>query len=280
MLELGHIDYSNCFPVHARLLDVGAPDWIHIRRGVPSELNEALARGGVDVAPCSSIEYARHAERYRMLPSFAIAARGPVGSILLESSEPLEALTGRVVAVPTASATSVVLLRILLERRYGARPAYRWFDQRIDPEPRAAGAAAALYIGDVALHRDRRAAGQHDLGELWTAWTGLPFVFATWQTALGPERDSELRALHAELGASLAYYEANRAALATRYAHLFGLEPAALEAYWSGLLYRLDAPCLAGLEAFYAHAAAIGELPGAPALRFVAVGDPPAAGLS
>ena len=75
-LRLGHIVYSNCFPVHARLLDVGAPEWIDIVQGVPSQLNALLERGEIDVAPCSSIEFARNADRYRVLPDLVIGVAG------------------------------------------------------------------------------------------------------------------------------------------------------------------------------------------------------------
>src|SRR5690606_41249413 len=103
----------NCFPVHALLLDEGMPDGITLRVGVPAVLNAELRAGQVDVAPCSSIEFARQAERYRLLPGLVIGSAGPVQSIPLEGAAALEDLDGRHVALPTATATSVWLLRIL-----------------------------------------------------------------------------------------------------------------------------------------------------------------------
>src|SRR5690606_223431 len=168
MLRLGHIDYSNCFPVHALLLDQGMPDGITLRVGVPAVLNAELRAGQVDVAPCSSIEFARQAERYRLLPGLVIGSAGPVQSILLEGAAAMEDLDGREVALPTASATSVVLLRILLELRLGVRPRYRWFDQSGEADPVGDGAAAALWIGDRAMLRAERSGRPlTDLGEVW-----------------------------------------------------------------------------------------------------------------
>ena len=60
--------------------------------------------------------------------------------------------------MPTASATSVVLLKVLLRLRWGVRPRFRWFDQAAE-DPFAAGADAALFIGDVALRADLYPAG-------------------------------------------------------------------------------------------------------------------------
>lgn len=263
MIRLGNILYSNCYPVHAQLLEPGEPAVdLEIVDGTPAELNRALAAGSIDVAPCSSIEFARHADRYRVLPGPAIASDGPVRSILLETSVPPTELGGRLVAVPSASATSVVLLRILLEMRAGVRPEYRWFDQSETADPIVDGAAAALRIGDVALRREPPAGRQViDLGEAWKQWTGLPFVFAVWQTRLGPGRDAELQRLAAALDASLDWFEQRIDALASRHARRFGLPPADLAAYWRSLRYRLDGPATSGLLHFYACAASLGEAP-------------------
>src|SRR5688500_9102253 len=102
MIRLRHIEYSNCLPVHSDLPEEGSPQ-VQLIHGVPSELNRALEAGSVDIAPASSIEYARHADRYRVLPEFVIGSRGPVHSILFESTRPIEELNDTRVAVPTAS---------------------------------------------------------------------------------------------------------------------------------------------------------------------------------
>lgn len=275
MLVLGHIDYSNCFPVHASFLERGAPPGVELRSGIPSVLNAELRAGTLDVAPSSSIEYARNASRYRLLPGFAIGASGPVGSILLELGSPIEMLSGREVAIPTASATSVVLLKILLERRFGVRPRYRWFEQSDAADPVRDGAAGALWIGDVALRRGLRLSASSaphpvlDLGEAWTEWTGLPFAFAVWQTSAGEEKDEALLGLYDALRESRAYFVEHDEELARRHAPRFGLEPDHLLRYWRSLVYDLDARMQEGLLHFYRLAAELGEAPSVPALRWV-----------
>jgi chorismate dehydratase len=260
MIRLGHIRYSNCIPVHALLLDEPQPD-VELVYDVPSTLNRALAAGQIDAAPCSSIEYARHAGEYRVMPHHVIGSAGPVQSILFESRRPLHELAGRCIAVPTASATSVVLLRALLELRLHVRPEYRWFDQGLDADPLTEGADAALRIGDVALGRvhdpDRYA---YDLGFEWFDWTGLPFAFAIWQVRCELEPD-RLRRLAALLAESRAYFDRNAPALAQRHAPAFGLSPERLLAYWRSLRFDLDDPMQQGLLHFFALAAELGEAP-------------------
>lgn len=267
-VRLGHITYSNCFPVHAGLIDRGAPEWVEVVEGIPSRLNALLDRGEIDVAPCSSIEFARHAGRYRVLPDLVIGSRGPVRSILLLSRRPPAELSGRRVALPTASATSVVLLKVLLRTRWGAAPDFFWFDQAAE-DPFARGADAALFIGDVALREDLHPAlpVRLDLGAEWWSHTGLPFAFAVWQAGGGA--DADLRRLHALLLESRRWGLENRAELARRHAARFGFPAPMLDDYWRALSYELDGAMREGLETFYRLAAEIGEIPEAPELRWV-----------
>lgn len=261
MIRLGHIEYSNCFPLHADLLEHGSRD-VEIVRGIPSELNRALATGKIDVAPASSIEYARHAGRYRVLPEFVIGSRGPVHSILFESTRPIEELTDARIAVPTASATSVVLLKILLRLKYNVATRFDWFPQEAGRDPFHEGAAAALWIGDVALRRPFTAARLiYDLGSEWTEWTNLPFAFAIWQTTMPPERDHELDPLLDSFRASRERFQQNATELAAQYASTFGVLPQRLARYWKTLRYDFDPAMQEGLLHYYRLANAIGEVP-------------------
>jgi chorismate dehydratase len=267
-VRLGHITYSNCFPVHARLIDRPAADDPLLVEGIPSRLNHLLEIGEIDVSPSSSIEFARHADRYRVLPELVIGSRGPVRSILFLSGHPPESLDGATVAIPSASATSVVLLRILLRLRWNVRTRFVWFDQATE-DPFTAGAAAALFIGDVALRP-----GLHptlpvrlDLGAEWMAHTGLPFAFAVWQAGSGDGR--ELRRLHRTLLESREYGLEHLRPLADRHHTRFGFTAEMLADYWGALAFELDAEMLRGLNAFYELATEIGELESAPTVRWV-----------
>jgi chorismate dehydratase len=266
-LRLGHITYSNCFPVHAGLVDGAVAGGPRMVEGVPSHLNGLLERGEIDVSPSSSIEYARNADRYRIVPDLVIGARGPVRSILFLSRRDPRDLAAATVAMPTASATSVVLLNVLLRLRWGVAPRTRWFDQARE-DPFAGGADAALFIGDVALRPDLypELPVRLDLGAEWWAHTGLPFAFAVWQASGGS--DAQLATLHAQLVESRAYGLTNREALAAKYAAHFGMPADFLARYWADLSFDLDGAMTEGLRAFYRYAAETGEIAAAPALRW------------
>lgn len=264
-LRLGHISYSNCFPVHCRFIDQPAPGDPRLIEGTPAMLNALLAGGDIDAAPCSSIEYALHADRYEIIPDLVIGARGRVRSIIFSSRVDPSRLSGRTVALPTASATSVVLLKILLRERWKVEPRFTWFDQARDT-PLQDGVDAALYIGDVALGLTPHAEGVAlDLGAEWLDLTGLPFAFALWQTT---SVRAHSQRLHQQLLDSRTFGLSNREKLAARYADHFGMDASALHEYWGTLQYELDKDMIEGLLTFYRMAKEAGELAEVPALRW------------
>jgi predicted solute-binding protein len=74
----------------------------------------------------------------------------------------------------------VELVRIVLERRYGAAPVS--ISHPPDLEAMLRVADAAVIIGDPALRIDPARLPYHvyDLGGEWVEMTGLPMVFAVW----------------------------------------------------------------------------------------------------
>src|SRR6185369_16370704 len=95
MLRIGRIEYANCTPIfHALQKQFPDSNYCYIG-GVPAQLNALLASGGIDFCPSSSIAYALKPERYLIIPNISISSCGPVKSVLLFSSKPIEDLNGR-----------------------------------------------------------------------------------------------------------------------------------------------------------------------------------------
>lgn len=187
-VRLGHLDFLNAYPVYLGLEELAArgevlpPLRLVGGIGDPVALNRMLLAGRLDVSPASSVLLARHPAELEALPGLAIAATGPVGSVLLAGRVPAGDLDGRVVALPPNSAASVALLRILAKRAWRVAPRFTAWPGRPDVEAMLAAADAALVIGDAALIARHRQPGLvwTDLGEAWYAWSGLPMVFAPW----------------------------------------------------------------------------------------------------
>ncbi len=260
MLNLGHIIYSNCFPPHSGIVTGKIPFPFRLTEGIPTELNRLLREGSVDVSPSSSIEYAMNPGKYVLLPDLSITSRKEVRSIILQSRLPINELNQKNVALTTASATSVVLLRILLELRYKIHPNYSSFQQGKD-DP-FGSVDALLFIGDHALKTKatRDYPFLYDLGELWFLFTGLPFVFALWQVNYKKNIDKDLAVLYDVLMKSKEYGLAHIGQLADSHAGRFGLSASLLTGYWSSFSYELTDFEKKGLLAFYGYAAEIGAV--------------------
>ncbi len=246
VIRLGRISYVNMAPVFYRL-DAEVKEV----QGVPTELNRRLLAGEIDVAPISSIEYARHAERLRLLPRLCVSSEGAVDSIQLVTKTPLDRV--RTVAVTPESATSVVLTKVLLP----------------DAEhvPLGEEAEAKLLIGDAALKSAFEDPTPHyDLGRLWLERTGLPMVFAVW--AVNEPLPEGIGELEDALVASLRLARAEPEQLAFESSERYGYPPGFLARYFEKLRYRFGPRERAGLFTFLELAHDVGELGEVPELRF------------
>ncbi len=250
MIRLGRIGYVNMAPVFYRL-EAEVEEVV----GVPTDLNRQLIAGELDVAPISSIEYARAADRLRLLPRLCVSSEGAVESIQLISKTPPEQV--RTIAVTPESATSVVLTKVLFPNA--------------EHVPLGEDAEAKLLIGDAALRSAFEDPTPHyDLGRLWLERTGLPMVFAVWAA---PEPvHPQVSELEEALVASLRAARAEPEQLAFESSELYGYPAGFLARYFEKLRYRFGPRERAGLYTFLELARDVGELDEVPELRFVTNG--------
>ncbi len=247
MIRLGRISYVNMAPVFFRL-----EAEVEEVSGVPTELSRLLLAGEIDLAPIPSIEYARHAERLRLLPRLCVGSEGAVDSIQLVSRLPLERV--RTVAVTPESATSAVLVRILLPQA--------------EQVPLGQAADASLLIGDAALRSAfEDPTPHHDFGRLWQERTGLPMVFAVWAA---PEPvPAGVAAVEEALVESVRRARAEPEQLAYEASARYGYPAGFLARYFEKLRYRFGPRERAGLYTFLELARDAGALAEVPELRFV-----------
>ncbi len=247
MIRLGRISYVNMAPVFHRL-----EHEVEEVVGVPTELNRQLLDGELDLAPVSSIEYARHAEALRLLPRLCVSSEGAVDSIQLVSRLPLSRIES--VAVTPESATSVVLTRVLLPQA--------------EIRPFGESADAKLLIGDAALRSAfEDPTPHHDLGRLWLEKTGLPMVFAVWAS---PEPVvAGIADLQDALVASVRLARTEPELLAHEAAARYGYPAGFLARYFEKLRYSFGPRERAGFYTFLEMARDVGELERVPELRFV-----------
>jgi chorismate dehydratase len=280
---LGAVGYLNARPLVFGLEESPRFD---LRFDVPSQCAELLHANEIDVGMIPSIEYLRGSDRarprdagsdYLIVPDLAIASRGAVASVALYTTRAMRDV--RSIALDTSSRTSVALVRVLCARAFNIDP--RLAARRPDLEEMLSGSDAALLIGDNALFtapeevrvmHDPASGGPDevrvekiDLGEAWTALTGLPFVWAFWAGRPGVLTSGDVQILRDARDAGVTQPEAisrsyfpsspARQLVGTRYLR-------------DNIKYHLGDDERAGVELFHRYAAEARVVDVAQPLRF------------
>jgi chorismate dehydratase len=263
--RVGHIQFLNCLPIYWGLMRSGALLGFELHKDTPDRLNEALVAGDLDIGPISLVEYLRHADELLLLPDLAVGSDGPVLSVNLVSTRPLDELDGARVALGSTSRTGVLLARLLLETRHGVRPEY--FRSPPELTQMLLEADAAVLIGDAALRARTEAPsrGLHvtDLGAAWRDWTGLPMVFAVWavRREFAAADPGVVKEVHEAFLASreLCLAELDTVARAAARWEPFGAQE--LAGYFRALDFSLGQRQIAGLREFAGRARAVADVP-------------------
>ncbi|MEM4408483.1 MAG: menaquinone biosynthesis protein, partial [Candidatus Caldarchaeum sp.] len=160
----------------------------------PANLSQLLHERSIDVGLLPVAELFR-SPSYAVIPGVSISSFGRVESVVLLSKVPIVDI--KTVAVDARSKSSTALLRIVLEAFWGIIPLYR---KRFPDDGFLAGVDAAMMIGDEglrAMHFPPAGFRVHDLGEIWTRETGLPFVYAVYAVRDGVKLGESLMVLEA-----------------------------------------------------------------------------------
>lgn len=198
--RLGAVNYLNARPLVYGL--ERRQDLFSVRFDPPSLCAKLLHEASIDVGMIPTVEYNRGTDDYLIVPGMAIISEGPVASVALFTKVPLTQI--RTIAADTSSRTSNGLLRVLCRERFGITPEFSPCPP--DPDAMLAQYDAALIIGDPALYLDpvSKSVDKIDLGEQWTAMTGLPFVWAFWAGRPGVLSPEAVAALVAARDAGVA----------------------------------------------------------------------------
>lgn len=278
--RMGRIGYLNVLPIYHALESGEISHPYELVYGPPAELNKRMAAGGMLAASTSCVEYARRPERYLLLPNLAIGSNGPVQSVLLLSRRPVEDLGGQCILVSAETHTSATLLRLLLTRRYELENLSYVTGSATEMVASGNPPQAFLAIGDEALRLRRHPAYPYvlDLGDAWTVWTGLPFIFGVWvadRSAFAPDgigvellrsgyNPGKLLSDGRDWG--LAHIDLILDVAEQNYPNMTRQEHAD---YFAGLCYSLGEREQAGLRLFWEKLAEAGELPVAPPMEFL-----------
>ncbi len=268
-LRISAISFLNTAPLMWDFEHGDAGRDFQIEYTIPSACAAALAANQADIGIIPAFTYAQIPDLV-ILPNIAIAAKGPVRSILLVGKKPIEEM--RTVAVDTSSRTSVALLQVLFTKFLGGARELKPHPPKLDEMLRDHD--AALLIGDAALQVPLDA-GYHlyDLAQIWRERTGQPFVFAFWAVRL-----DALNRLAKDVCLTKVFQQSrdhglepqNLDVIAKEWSPKLDLSEDDIRSYLTeNIHYYLDRENHAGLKLFLQYSQEIGLIPTVPDLRFL-----------
>lgn len=204
----------------------------------PANIARMLLEGTIDMGLVPVAVIPRMPE-YHLNTNYCIGAVGAVSSVCIFSEVPITEV--KEVLLDYQSRTSVALAKVLLRDYWKIQPVLTDAVNE-DYRSRIRGTTAGLVIGNRALEQRAISPYIYDLGEAWTAHTGLPFVFAAWVSnkPLPADFVAEFDAANKE---GLLHIDT---VVAENPYPVFDLH----EYYTKYISYELDAPKRKGLELF------------------------------
>ncbi len=255
MPYLNSVPFYNSFPDYSNVVKL-APL-------APRVFGTLAELGSVAAGPMSLRDYMTLSDDFEKL-DYGVAVKGKANSVLLFSKYDWRELEGKRIAITSETSTSVELLRVLLEKRFGLAD---YSFHRTDPTDQSYEKFdGVLLIGDKAL--DAAYGGGipgyekvFDLAEEWCAWKEMPFVFAVWAIRKNTPEMARNEIIHSlerslenakdhfgelgrEHGARLGMSEAEVADYLSQFRYRFTLEEHAAMAEFEMEYESLPAPSL------------------------------------
>jgi predicted solute-binding protein len=242
---VGKIPYLNSVPFYENI----ERRQFKILPVTPRRMGVLSLKGQLDAGLFSLIDFLQQQDRLEPL-DFCIATRDQVKSVLLFSNHGWQDLSGKTIGIIDDTATSVKLLQVLLEKRYGIKAIFHRMNSGVNDYMKY---DAVLLIGDEALRsRKYGLAGfeiVYDLATEWYEWKKLPFVFAIWavQKTLTQDKKDELKGI---IQQSLTRAEGDFASVGQLPAKRINLTSEESVDYLAGFNFRMGVRERAAIEEF------------------------------
>ncbi len=174
-IRIAAVSYLNTKPLLYGLKQGTLMQQIDLIEDYPAKIAALLVNDEIDMAlvPVAIIPQLKE---YHLVSKYCIGAVNSVASVSLFSNVSIENI--ETVLLDYQSKTSVALTKILLKHFWKKEVTFINATENYIAEIN--DTTAAVVIGDRALQIKNNYKFNYDLADAWKAFTGLPFVFATW----------------------------------------------------------------------------------------------------
>lgn len=173
--RISAVNYLNTKPFLYGIFKSDLHETIDLQLDIPSVCASKMLNGDVDLGLVPVAVIPRLVDP-QIVMDYCIGSVGKVKTVALFSEVPIDAVQS--IYLDYHSRTSVELLKILLKKYWAKDPVL--LDAGPGFEAKISGTTAGLVIGDRTIGLEYRYPHVYDLGEMWTEFTGLPFVYAAW----------------------------------------------------------------------------------------------------
>ena len=183
-IKISAISYLNTAPFMYGLRHSGIYKYVDVIHDSPAKCAARLLSKDADLGIVPAVIIPQIPE-HKIISNYCIGADGPVRSVTICSSVPLEKIER--LYLDGESRTSVLLARLLLNEYKKLFPETipELRENEIDPSDNG---AAYVLIGDKVFRHEKDFPYVYDLAQMWKEFRNMPFVFATW-TAVNPLSD-------------------------------------------------------------------------------------------
>lgn len=174
--RISAISYANTLPFVYGLTHAPERPDIELMLDTPAECAMHLKNNVADIGliPVGALQELPY---YEILPGFCLGANGPVRTVMLFSTVPVQKV--KKIHLDPQSRTSNLLIRLLARDFWNIFPEWVMDAPGQELEKMPQGDARVL-IGDRVFYAESLFPYQYDGAEEWKKFTSLPFVFGVW----------------------------------------------------------------------------------------------------
>ena len=173
--RIGAVSYLNTRPLLLGMEQSPFKERIDLVKSYPAQIAQDLLDDTIDIGlvPVAIMPLLKNPQ---IVSKYVIGTEGEVASVALFSQVPMDQIEK--VYLDYQSRTSVALAKILFKNYWNKEVEFLIATEGYINE--ISGTTAGIIIGDRALASLNRFEHIYDLGLVWKAYSGLPFVFAAW----------------------------------------------------------------------------------------------------
>lgn len=253
MYRVGAPSFSNTLPIAYPLTHGIISHDFNFTFGEPTYVNRLLDEDVIEIGLISAYHYLANTDRYSIFSSYGIGASDNVMSVCLFLNHEIKDFHKKTILVPTSSATSINLLKVLAHFYWDIEIECKEVDTKTIAKEDLEKEDGFLLIGDEALlYRNSFSTTCIDLATEWYNFTGKKFIFALFAINKKNLQIDE-GSFSEKISQALNWSKNHKDTIIQQAQKKLDLPKETISCYFDVLQYELSQDHFDGLELFYSY---------------------------